>query len=424
VVGLRARLIAMLVIVMLLAFGLVLLGVNFGLRSDVNRLASQSVDAGSNALASAVAARVDQVRSLILQGSAQPSLARALQTHDTAALRSAASDTAISGNLSFVVITDAKGNVLAGSRAASGTLANDGLVKSALQGSMIGGPESLSGAQLQSLGVTVPPPAIVIATASPVNVNGAVVGVLYGGQVLDATTKFVDDVSQLTGGQTGVVVDGKLTATSLATKDGAKQIGLAIAGTDSVVHDRTTFTGEQVVDATNYFVKLSPLASYDGSVIGAYWFGVPAAQFDAVITHTLGQIALWGLIGLVFALVAGTYLASRIGRAIIQRSEEVNESAQELRVLVVGGEVSGDHVERTRATLEEIKTLVTDSRPDHSSEYLRTLTHQAVDDVVVIDTLTAELSTRMRDAAERVERLSAVAKALDELVAGARPSRN
>jgi hypothetical protein len=56
--------------------------------------------------------------------------------------------------------------------------------------------------------------------------------------------------------------------------------------------------------------------------------------------------------------------------------------------------------------------------------HLRNLAHQAVDDVVVIDTLTAELSTRMRDAAASVERLSEVARALDELVAGARPSRN
>ncbi|MGB6984497.1 MAG: hypothetical protein WBD74_00830 [Candidatus Aquilonibacter sp.] len=44
--------------------------------------------------------------------------------------------------------------------------------------------------------------------------------------------------------------------------------------------------------------------------------------------------------------------------------------------------------------------------------------------MMVIDTLTAELSSRMRDAATRVERLSEVARALDELVAGARPSRN
>jgi hypothetical protein len=34
------------------------------------------------------------------------------------------------------------------------------------------------------------------------------------------------------------------------------------------------------------------------------------------------------------------------------------------------------------------------------------------------------MSTRMRDAASRVEQLSEVARALNELVAGTRPSRN
>lgn len=421
-VGLRARLIAMLVIVMVLAFGLVLLGVNFGLRGDVNRLASQRVDAGSSALSSAVASRVDQIRTLILQGAALPSLATAIRSRDAAALRSAASDTAISGNLSFAVITDASGRILAGSRAASGSLTRDGIVSSALAGNLLGGPEMLDGAQLHALGVTAAAPAVALVTASPVNVNGAVVGVLYGGEVLDGTTKFVDDVSALAGGQTGIVAGGSLIATSLSSNDGAKQIGLSIPNVQAAMN-RSTFAGEERVDGVPYFAKVSPLASYDGKIVGAYWFAVPFAQFDAVIAHTLGQIVFWGVIGLIFALIAGAYSASRIGRAIVQRSEEVNESAQELRVLVVGGEVSGDHVEKTRATLEEIRTLVA-AGAGSEPEQLRSLAHQAVDDVVVIDTLATELSARMRDAAARVERLAEVARALDELVGGVRPSRN
>ena len=423
-VGLRARLVVTLVVVLVLAFVLLLAGVNFGLRNDVKALAAQSVEAGSNALAGAVASRVEQTRTLILQAASQPSLARALQQRDLTALRSSASDTAISGNLSFVVITDAKGAVLAGSRAASGTLAKDGVVASALAGGLIGGPELLDSRDLAALGVSTAAPALAIVTASPVNVNGVAVGVLYGGQVLDSTAKFVDDVSHLTGGQAGIAVNGSLVATSLSTKEGVEQTGLAIPDT-GVVQNRATFSGEQKIDNVDYYMMIAPLAAYDGNVIGAYWFAIPFAQFDAVVNHTLGQIVLWGAVGLLFALVAGTYSASRIGRAIMVRSEEVNESAQELKVLVVGGEVSGDHVVKTRETLEEIRSIVTDGAAEGTRvQHLRDLAHRAVDDVVVIDTLTAELSTRMRDAAASVERLSEVARALDELVAGARPSRN
>lgn len=79
---------------------------------------------------------------------------------------------------------------------------------------------------------------------------------------------------------------------------------------------------------------------------------------------------------------------------------------------------------KTRETLEEIRSIVSGPNDVARVEHLRDLAHRAVDDVMVIDTLTAELSSRMRDAATRVERLSEVARALDELVAGARPSRN
>ncbi len=422
-VGLRARLIATLVVVVVLAFVLLLVGVNFGLRQDVKTLATQSVEAGSNALEGALASRVEQTRSLILQAASQPSLARAFQAHDVPALRSAVSDAAITGSLSFVIAAAKNGTILAGSRSASGTLAKDGLFTSALGGTVNGGPVLLDVATLKALGVPGTAPALAIVMASPVNVNGVPVGVLYGGSLLDSTSKFVDDVSHFTGGQAGIVVNGALVATSLATKEGVKQTGLAIPNA-GVVATRGTFNGQQTIDGVDYYVMIAPLVSYNGTVIGAYWFGVPFAQFDAVVNHTLGQILLWGALGLVFALIAGTYSASRIGHAIIRRSEEVNESAKELRVLVVGGEVSGDHVVKTRETLEEIRSIVSGPNDVARVEHLRDLAHRAVDDVVVIDTLTAELSSRMRDAATRVERLSEVARALDELVAGARPSRN
>ena len=153
------------------------------------------------------------------------------------------------------------------------------------------------------------------------------------------------------------------------------------------------------------------------------WFGVPNAQFTAIVNNTLGQIVLWSAVGIVIALIVGYFVATAIGKAITTRSDEVNESARQLKVLVIGGEVSGDHVERTHETLKEIVDIIS-SDAGEASAHLKDLAHRAVDDVVVIDTLTAELSTRMRDAAARVERLSAVAQELDELVAGARPSRN
>ncbi|HTX60372.1 MAG TPA: hypothetical protein VMH02_11960, partial [Verrucomicrobiae bacterium] len=83
---------------------------------------------------------------------------------------------------------------------------------------------------------------------------------------------------------------------------------------------------------------------------------------------------------------------------------------------------------QTREKLERIEELADRISSDRPSPgdigHLRKLTTEVVGDVIVIDTLTGELSTRLRDAATRVEELSEVARALDALVAGARHSRN
>jgi hypothetical protein len=93
----------------------------------------------------------------------------------------------------------------------------------------------------------------------------------------------------------------------------------------------------------------------------------------------------------------------------------------------VGGEVSEDHVGQTREKLERIEALAerlgSDEQPTDIG-HLRRLASEAVGDVTVINTLTTELSTRLQDAATRVERLGEAARALDVLVAGRGPSRN
>lgn len=352
----------MLVGVMIFAFVLLLIGVNFGLRNDVRGLAQQSVDAGSNALSGAIDARSEQIRSAILQGSAQASLLAALRSGNRGALAQAASDIAVASNLSFVVVTDAKGNVLAGSRAASGSLAKDGVVLAASSGAVAGGPQVLDGRELRAIGVAARAPALALAVASPVNVGGSAVGVLYGGTVIDATTKFVDDVSRFTGGAAGVALAGHFVATSLSTKEGVKEVGASV--------DDPALTG-------TYFAKSSPLHAYDGTIIGSTWFAVPFGQFTAIVNNTLRQIVFWGVIGLVIASIVGTIVASRIGRAIAERSDEVNESAKQLRVLVVGGEVSGDHVSQTRETLEEIAEL---AREAADAARLQSLAGRALND--------------------------------------------
>lgn len=423
--GLRLRLIGMLVAVMLLAFGFLLVGVNFGLRNDMQNLAQQSAETGANVLSGVLDVSQQTIRQIVQRESISPALAAALSAHDTTKLRSNAFEMVAQGELSFVVFTDAKGNVIASNRAAGGDLAKNSAIASALAGSPADGFQQFTAAELTSLGISARPRSIALVHAEPVRANGKTIGVIYGGEIIDSSMHVFADVNRFTGGGAGITVDGAFSGTSLRsqTGDAAYLIGVVVPhASDAMSHQ--TFVGLENISGVEYMAKITPLASFDGTVLGAYWFGAPYSQFEGIINNTLRQIVLWGVIGLGIALIVGAIVATRIGRAIVKRSEEVNESAKQLKVLVVGAEVSGDHVSRTRDTLDELNRLVANSPNENGSGQLKTLAHRASDDVLVIDTLTTELSTRLRDAAVRVERLSAVAQELDELVAGAKASRN
>jgi methyl-accepting chemotaxis protein len=423
--GLRLRLIGMLVAVMLLAFGFLLVGVNFGLRNDVQSLAQQSAETGANVLAGVLDVSQQTIRQIVQRESGQAAVANAIDARDTAKLRATAFEMVAQGELSFVVFADRLGSVIASNRAAGGDLAKNSAIASALSGSSADGFQQFTAQELTSLGITARPKSIALVHAEPVRANGKTVGVIYAGEIIDSSMHVFADVNRFTGGGAGIAVDGTFSGTSLRsqTGDAAYLIGVAVPhATDATAHQ--TFTGLENIAGVEYMAKITPLASFDGSVLGAYWFGAPYSQFHGIVNNTLRQIVFWGVIGLVIALIVGAIVATRIGRAIVKRSEEVNESAQQLKVLVVGAEVSGDHVTRTRDTLAELNELVANSPGVSGTGQLKTLSRQAADDVLVIDTLTSELSTRLRDAAVRVERLSAVAQELDELVAGAKASRN
>jgi Arc/MetJ-type ribon-helix-helix transcriptional regulator len=422
--GLRLRLTVVLVFSMILAFSLLFVGVYASLHADMTSLASQQVGAGAQALQASFASRSDVIRSAVLQSAAQQQLEDAIARKDAETLHRLSADLALSSGLSFVVVVDPAGKILAGSRSGPGASPLDAAASSAASGTMISGVALLPAREMSVLtGRSSGEPALAIVTASPVNVAGRTIGVLYGGEFVDAGTRSLADVGRLTAGIAAIVLDGQFAATSLMGPDGAPVIGLQIPDAPA---GRAAFSGRETLHGVDYFASTTPLTDYNGNVVAAYWFGVPYARFEALTNHTLSIVAFWALIGIVIAVAFGVYVADRLGAAIAKRSRQVNDSAQELRVLVVGGEVSGDHVEQTQEKLEQIEMMMGHMDAGRPSDLgrLRQLASEAVGDVIVINTLTKELSTRLRDAGSRVEQLGEVARALDVLVVGASASRN
>jgi Single cache domain 3 len=420
--GLRLRLTVVLVSSMLLAFALLFVGVYASLHSDLTTLASQQVKAGDDALQASFAARSDVIRSAVLQAAAQQQLEDALERKDPGALHAVTADLALSAGLSFVAVIAPDGKIRASNRGKPGALLGDPAAGNAAMGSMVSGNTLLAAREVAMLTGTPGEASLAIVTASPVNVAGRTIGVLLGGELVNAGTRSVADVGRFTGGDAAIVLDGNIAATSLTGKDGSPLVGLPVPDARAAA-GRSDFEGRETLHGIDYFTRISPLTDYSGNVIGEYWFGVPYARFEALVSHTLAIVAFWAFIGVVIAIAFGVFVADRLGASIARRSRQVNESARELGVLVIGGEVSGDHVEQTRVKIENMEAMLsTDDAPDVAR--LRLLASEAVDDVIVIDTLTGEMSARLRNAALRVEQLAEVARALDGLVTGTRPSQN
>ncbi|MDB5072853.1 MAG: hypothetical protein JWM87_3964, partial [Candidatus Eremiobacteraeota bacterium] len=176
-------------------------------------------------------------------------------------------------------------------------------------------------------------------------------------------------------------------------------------------------------------------------VIAARWFGVPLATFTAIQAHTITSLLLWGLAGILIGLLIAVPVVGRIGRQLVARSRQVRESAKELSVVIVGSEVSGDHVAQTRAAVERQGELLMQAATEsqeadadvESSGNLLTakgvaekilaasvLNQEIQGDIIVIDTLASEMAERTQQAVARVGELNEVAKGLDELVTGSK----
>jgi methyl-accepting chemotaxis protein len=123
---------------------------------------------------------------------------------------------------------------------------------------------------------------------------------------------------------------------------------------------------------------------------------------------------------MIIALAIAVPIVQALSATLAKRSHQVRAAAKELSVVVVGAEVSGDHVAATKAAVERSGTLIAQVASGDLSKVdeLRSLNDEVRNDITVIDTLSQEMAARMKQAVDRVEELNDVAGGLNELVTG------
>ena len=436
--SLRIRLLGTIVGAIVLFFIISVVAARLALSNDLMAQGKAEVTNGSNAFAGYWAARKEQVRLLIAQDAVADALRKDLQSHDTKALQDFLSNLARTSGLSFLTVVDTNGNVVArGNGGSGGSLAKDSYIQRALTGETVSSAVVMPQRELQGEGLELQAMSnvsqdgktvekvtgglAIVATAPISDLSERTLGAIYGGVLMNHFYDLVDQSSQALGGQTGVMIGDAMVASTISMPDGTRVIDSKVNAYDANnLSGGTPWVGSDVEGGTQYLARLNPIQNDQNQVIGALWYGTPMSQITSIINHMTETFILWGFIAMIIALIVSVPVVQRLSVLLTKRSEQVSAAAKELGVAIVGGEVSGDHVAATKAAVERAGKLIGDLSSGKSGavEELKAVNDELAGDMIVIDTLSQEMSSRLQQAVARVAELNDVASGLDILVHG------
>ncbi|MGH7738242.1 MAG: cache domain-containing protein [Candidatus Tyrphobacter sp.] len=425
--SLRARLIGAVVGAVVLIVIFTLVAARLVLGRDLNALGRTEVTSEASAFGGYLAAKQQQVSLVVTQEASADALRAGVLARNQQALQNQLSATAQEVGLSFLTALDTRGRVLGRvSMAASGTLVGDPLVQRALDGETVSTLSHLSQNFLRSEGLALQVGArnggLAVVAVTPISdAQERTIGVLYGGVLLNHSYDLVDAATRAIGGATALLDGDTIVSSSIQTPDGTRFVDARVPAADAVLRKDTPFVGSDAEGGIDYLADIAPLTDDKGHALGTIWYGVPMSQITKILKHTTEALVLWGVIAMILVLALAIPTVQALSKTLVANSKRVREAAKELGVVVVGSEVSGDHISATKAAVERSGRLIAElhvEQPSDKAAELQRLNEDLHGDVIVIETLAQEMSNRMRDAADRVAELNAVAAGLNELVTG------
>jgi hypothetical protein len=426
--SLRTRLVGAIVGAVVLIFVCSLVAARIVLARDLFGLGRTEITSEGSAFDGYVNSRQQQVRLLVAQEAAGDTVRRALQTHNAAGLSAALSDAAGTAGLSFLTAADVGGRVVARAHAAAGgSIAKQPLFASAALGETLGGVNTLSSGFLRSenlnLQIGNQTQGLALIAAAPISdQQERTIGVLYGGVLLNHYYDLVDEATRAIGGAAALLDGDTIVSSSIQAQDGTRVVDARVPAADAVMQSGQPYIGADDEGGVTYLARIAPVTDASGRVIGASWYGLPMTQITTIVDHTTQTLLFWGLLAVIVVSALTIPIVQALSKTLVQHSRQVRETAKEIGVLIVGSEVSGDHVKGTRQAVERASALVDEMAKDQSAPpqmgELRTICSEMDNDVTVIETLTNEMSTRMQQAVDRVAELNEVAGGLNELVTG------
>lgn len=436
--SLRVRLLGTIIGAIVLFFLISIIAARVVLQNDLMDLGKTEVNNGAGAFDGYWDSRKDQIKLLVAQDAVSDTIRKNLQSHSVAALADQLSNIARASNLSFLTIVDNNGNVVARANGTTkGTLKSDKLIQRALTGETVSTATLLNqtllageglGAQAQSdvrgadgkAGASHIDQGLALVAVAPISdQNERTIGAIYGGVLMNHYYDLVDQATKALGGSAALLQgDAIVASTIIQQPDGTRMVDQQVGPAAGVVKDGTPYTNLDTEGGTTYLVHIGPIQDDQNTIIGARWYGFPISRITGIINDMTKALVFWGVIAMVILLAIAIPIVQRLSNTLSQQSKKVRTAAKELGVIVVGSEVSGDHVAATKAAVEKAGSIIETMGGDGKVTELKALNEELQSDMIVIDTLSQEMSNRMKQAVNRVEELNDVAGHLNELVTG------
>jgi predicted aconitase with swiveling domain len=439
--SLRVRLLGTIIGAILLCFAVTVIASRIELNKQLRHLGETQVANGGGAFGGYWDSRKDQIKLLVAQDAVSDTLRKALQSHSVGALQDQLANSARTSGLSFLTIVDTNGNVIARANGPqAGSLKSNQLISRALTGETVSTATLLDQALLSGEGLAPQAQAdvkaadgkssagtldrgLALVAAAPISdQNERTIGAIYGGILLNHYYDLVDETTHALGGASALLEGDAIVASTIQQADGTRTVDQQSSPATNVVKSGNPYTGIDTQGGTEYLVHIDPITDDQNKIVGARWYGTPLSAINAIINSTTMTLLIWGAIAALLALALAVPIVQRLAETLSKRSGQVRNAAMELGVAIVGSEVSGDHVAMTKAAVERIGTLIDELEAEAGGKpkinELKAVNAELHGDMIVIDTLSQEMSNRMQQAVTRVHELNDVAKGLSELVTG------
>jgi len=181
---------------------------------------------------------------------------------------------------------------------------------------------------------------MVMLGAAPIQKGNQVLGVIYGGVLLNRNHALVDHMKDIIYkkemyestpvGTATIFLHGTRIATTVNLPNGNRALGTRVSKEvgDRVLEGNGAWFGRAFVVNDWYLTAYDPIYNYQGEIIGMLYVGLLEKPFQA-LGQTILMRYIWLLgIGLILSLILSFWLADRLARPILRLEEATNQMRQ------------------------------------------------------------------------------------------------